>query len=78
MTGVATALDASVIHVDDLDDDGTLAAWLARGRADAALLRPDRVVLDTVLTGTGHFPDAAAWAPLLHTARRPAEARPAP
>ncbi|MGW3198167.1 bifunctional 3-(3-hydroxy-phenyl)propionate/3-hydroxycinnamic acid hydroxylase MhpA [Streptomyces sp. NPDC001118] len=78
MTGVATALGASVIHVGDLDDDGTLAAWLARGRADAVLLRPDRVVMDTVPTGTGDFTDAAAWAPLLHTARRPAEARPAP
>ncbi|MER6031362.1 bifunctional 3-(3-hydroxy-phenyl)propionate/3-hydroxycinnamic acid hydroxylase [Streptomyces sp. NPDC001851] len=78
MTGVATALGASVIHVDDLDDDGTLAAWLSRGRADAVLLRPDRVVMDTVPTGTGDFTDAAAWAPLLHTARRPAEARPAP
>ncbi|MCC5474414.1 bifunctional 3-(3-hydroxy-phenyl)propionate/3-hydroxycinnamic acid hydroxylase MhpA [Streptomyces barringtoniae] len=77
MTGVATALGASVIHVGDLGDDGTLAAWLARGRADAALLRPDRVVLDTVPTGTGHFTDATAWAPLLHTARRPAEAPPA-
>ncbi|MFE3638720.1 bifunctional 3-(3-hydroxy-phenyl)propionate/3-hydroxycinnamic acid hydroxylase [Streptomyces sp. NPDC059168] len=78
MTGVATALGASVIHVDDLDDDGALAAWLARGRADAVLLRPDRVVLDTVPTGTSDFTDAATWAPLLRTARRPAEARPAP
>jgi 3-(3-hydroxy-phenyl)propionate hydroxylase len=78
MTGVATALDAPTVHVGDLDDDGTLAAWLARGRADAVLLRPDRVVLDTVPTGTGDFTDTAAWAPLLHTARRPAEARPDP
>ncbi|MGY5047093.1 bifunctional 3-(3-hydroxy-phenyl)propionate/3-hydroxycinnamic acid hydroxylase MhpA [Streptomyces sp. 900105755] len=78
MTGVAAALGAAVIHVDDLDDDGTLAAWLARGRADAVLLRPDRVVLDTVPTGTGGFTDATAWAPLLHMARRPAEAPPAP
>jgi 3-(3-hydroxy-phenyl)propionate hydroxylase len=78
MTGVATALGAAVLHVDDLDDDGTLAAWLARGRADAALLRPDHVVLDTVPAGTGTFTDATGWAPLLHTARRPAEAPPAP
>ncbi|GGT21245.1 bifunctional 3-(3-hydroxy-phenyl)propionate/3-hydroxycinnamic acid hydroxylase MhpA [Streptomyces chromofuscus] len=78
MTGVAAALGASVIHVGDLDDDGTLAAWLAGGWADAVLLRPDRVVMDTVPAGTGDFTDAAAWAPLLHTARRPAEARPAP
>ncbi|MFF4398830.1 bifunctional 3-(3-hydroxy-phenyl)propionate/3-hydroxycinnamic acid hydroxylase [Streptomyces sp. NPDC001480] len=78
MTGVATALGAPTVHVGDLSDDGTLAAWLARGRADAVLLRPDRVVLDTVPTGAGGFTDTAAWAPLLHTTRRPAEARPAP
>ncbi|MFB7504693.1 FAD-dependent monooxygenase, partial [Streptomyces broussonetiae] len=78
MTGVATALGAPTVHVGDLDEGGTLAAWLARGRADAVLLRPDRVVLDTVPTGAGDFTDTAAWAPLLHTARRPAEARPAP
>ncbi|MQY38728.1 3-(3-hydroxy-phenyl)propionate/3-hydroxycinnamic acid hydroxylase [Streptomyces sp. RB17] len=77
MKAVATALGAPTIHVGDLGDDGTLAAWLARGRADAVLLRPDRVVLDTVPVGTGDFTDTAAWAPLLHTARRPAEARPA-
>ncbi|MFE9451576.1 bifunctional 3-(3-hydroxy-phenyl)propionate/3-hydroxycinnamic acid hydroxylase [Streptomyces sp. NPDC006739] len=76
MTAVATALDARTIHVDDLDDDGTLAAWLARGRADAVLLRPDRVVTDTVPVGTGAFTDAAAWAPLLHTARRTADTQP--
>ncbi|MGW5367958.1 bifunctional 3-(3-hydroxy-phenyl)propionate/3-hydroxycinnamic acid hydroxylase MhpA [Streptomyces sp. NPDC004009] len=78
MTAVTMALGASTIHVDHLDDDGTLAAWLARGRADAVLLRPDRVVMDTVPAGAGDFTDAAAWAPLLHTAHRPAEARPAP
>lgn len=77
-TGVATALGAPMVHLDDLVDDGTLAAWLARGRADAVLLRPDRVVLDTVPVGTGDFTDTAAWALLLHTARHPAEARPAP
>ncbi|MEU6668048.1 bifunctional 3-(3-hydroxy-phenyl)propionate/3-hydroxycinnamic acid hydroxylase [Streptomyces sp. NPDC046727] len=78
MTAVATALDAPTIHVDDLNDDGTLAAWLARGRADAALLRPDRVVMDTVPAGAGHFPDPTAWASLLHTARRTTDARPVP
>lgn len=78
MTAVATALHAATIHVDDLDDDGTLAAWLARGRADAVLLRPDRVVMDTVPAGTGHFPDPTAWASLLHTARRTTDARPVP
>ncbi|MFJ8075733.1 bifunctional 3-(3-hydroxy-phenyl)propionate/3-hydroxycinnamic acid hydroxylase [Streptomyces sp. NPDC096176] len=76
MTAVATALGASTVHLDDLGDDGTLAAWLARGRADAVLLRPDRVVMDTVRAGTGDFTETAAWAPLLHTARRPADARP--
>ncbi|MEV5735031.1 bifunctional 3-(3-hydroxy-phenyl)propionate/3-hydroxycinnamic acid hydroxylase [Streptomyces sp. NPDC052292] len=78
MTAVATALDAQAIHVDDLDDDGTLARWLARGRADAVLLRPDRVVTDTVPAGTGDFTDTVAWAALLHTARRTADARPVP
>lgn len=77
MTAVATALGASTIHVDDLGDDGTLAGWLTRGRADAVLLRPDRVVLDTVQAGTGDFTDTVAWAPLLHTARRTADVRPA-
>lgn len=79
MAAVAAALGAPVIHVDDLDDDGTLAAWLAHGRADAVLLRPDRVVMDTVPAGSGGFTDSAAWGPLLHTARRTAVgARPAP
>ncbi|SED89811.1 3-(3-hydroxy-phenyl)propionate hydroxylase [Streptomyces sp. 2231.1] len=78
MTAVATALGAPTIHVGDLDDDGTLAAWLARGRVDAALLRPDRVVMDTVPAGTGHFPDPTVWASLLHTARPTADARPVP
>ncbi|QJS09197.1 bifunctional 3-(3-hydroxy-phenyl)propionate/3-hydroxycinnamic acid hydroxylase [Streptomyces argyrophyllae] len=70
MTAVATALGARTVHVDDLDDDGMLAAWLARGRADAVLLRPDRVVMDTVPAGTGDFTGTAAWALLLHTGRR--------
>lgn len=78
MTAVATALGARTIRVDDLGDDGALAAWLARGRADAVLLRPDRVVMDTVPAGTGDFTDTAAWAPLLHTARRPADVRHVP
>ncbi|MFF5479567.1 bifunctional 3-(3-hydroxy-phenyl)propionate/3-hydroxycinnamic acid hydroxylase [Streptomyces sp. NPDC012935] len=78
MTAVATALGAPTIRVGDLGDDGTVAAWLASGRADAVLLRPDRVVLDTVPAGTGDFTDTAAWAPLLHTARRPTEDLPGP
>ncbi|MFF1640751.1 bifunctional 3-(3-hydroxy-phenyl)propionate/3-hydroxycinnamic acid hydroxylase [Streptomyces sp. NPDC058246] len=77
MTAVSTALGAPTIHADDLGDDGTLAGWLARGRADAVLLRPDRVVMDTVPAGTGDFTDAVAWAPLLYTGRRTADARPA-
>ncbi|MEU0967436.1 bifunctional 3-(3-hydroxy-phenyl)propionate/3-hydroxycinnamic acid hydroxylase [Streptomyces sp. NPDC005917] len=72
MTAVASALGASTVRLDALGDAGTLAAWLGRGRADAVLLRPDRVVLDTVPAGTGGFTDTVAWAPLLHTARRPA------
>jgi 3-(3-hydroxy-phenyl)propionate hydroxylase len=78
VTAVAAALGAPTIRVEDLGDDGTVAAWLARGRADAVLLRPDRVVMDTVPAGTGDFTGTAAWAPLLHTVRRPAEARPIP
>ncbi|MFF4566366.1 bifunctional 3-(3-hydroxy-phenyl)propionate/3-hydroxycinnamic acid hydroxylase [Streptomyces sp. NPDC001435] len=78
MTAVAAALGAPTIHVDDLGDDGTLATWLVRGRADAVLLRPDRVVLDTVPAGTGSFPNTTAWASLLHTARRTTHARPVP
>ncbi|AVH57632.1 MULTISPECIES: bifunctional 3-(3-hydroxy-phenyl)propionate/3-hydroxycinnamic acid hydroxylase MhpA [Streptomyces] len=78
VTAVATALGARTIRVDDLGDDGNLSAWLARGRADTVLLRPDRVVMDTVPAGTGDFTGTAVWAPLLHTARRPAEDRPVP
>jgi len=78
VTAVAAALGVRTIRVDDLGDDGTLAAWLARGRADAVLLRPDRVVMDTVPIGTGDFTDTTAWAPLLHTARFTADVRPVP
>ncbi|WP_406491140.1 bifunctional 3-(3-hydroxy-phenyl)propionate/3-hydroxycinnamic acid hydroxylase [Streptomyces sp. NBC_01604] len=69
---VAEGLGARIVPVDELGDDGTLAAWLRDGRAAAVLLRPDRVVLDTVPTGRGGFTDAAAWAPLLCTTHRPA------
>jgi 3-(3-hydroxy-phenyl)propionate hydroxylase len=50
----ARALDAVTVRLapcsagaDDVvvSDDGTLRAWLRRGRATAALLRPDRVVV---------------------------------
>jgi 3-(3-hydroxy-phenyl)propionate hydroxylase len=33
--------------------------------------------MDTVPAGTGDFTDTVAWAPLLHTARHTADARPA-
>ncbi|MDT7581974.1 MAG: 3-(3-hydroxy-phenyl)propionate hydroxylase, partial [Pseudonocardiales bacterium] len=45
----ARALGAVTVRLSPSEggvtDDGTLAAWLARGRATAVLLRPDRVVL---------------------------------
>ena len=40
-------LRAHRINLDGTLDDGTLRAWLRRGRARAVLLRPDRVVLAT-------------------------------
>ena len=40
-------LRAHRIDLDGTLDDGTLRAWLRRGRARAVLLRPDRVVLAT-------------------------------
>jgi 3-(3-hydroxy-phenyl)propionate hydroxylase len=43
----ARHLQAHRIDLDDTLDDGTLRAWLRRGRARAVLLRPDRVVLAT-------------------------------
>jgi 3-(3-hydroxy-phenyl)propionate hydroxylase len=64
---VAEGLGARIVRVDETGDDGTLAAWLRDGRADAVLLRPDRVVMDTVPTGRGGFTGASAWAPLLCT-----------
>ncbi|MBV7695674.1 bifunctional 3-(3-hydroxy-phenyl)propionate/3-hydroxycinnamic acid hydroxylase [Streptomyces sp. TRM70350] len=83
---VAQALGARIVRIDVPDgatagdtaviDDGTLAAWLRTGRADAVLLRPDRVVMSTVPAGGGGFTGTSAWAPLLCTARRPAPAPP--
>ncbi|NEB03446.1 bifunctional 3-(3-hydroxy-phenyl)propionate/3-hydroxycinnamic acid hydroxylase [Streptomyces sp. SID13726] len=63
------ALGARVVDVHDVGDDGTLAGWLREGRADAVLLRPDRVVLDVVPAGAATFTATAAWAPLLCTTR---------
>ncbi|NNN29226.1 bifunctional 3-(3-hydroxy-phenyl)propionate/3-hydroxycinnamic acid hydroxylase [Streptomyces sp. S3(2020)] len=80
MRAVAQALGARVLHLTSFDDaahgdmavidDGSLAAWLRAGRADAVLLRPDRVVMSTVPTGGSGFTGTSAWAPLLHTSRR--------
>ncbi|WP_200300983.1 bifunctional 3-(3-hydroxy-phenyl)propionate/3-hydroxycinnamic acid hydroxylase MhpA [Streptomyces adelaidensis] len=75
LTALAQGLGVRAVPVTDLGDDGTLAAWLRAGRADAVLLRPDRVVMDVVPAGGRDFTDTAAWASLLHTTRSP---RPAP
>ncbi|GAB7110286.1 bifunctional 3-(3-hydroxy-phenyl)propionate/3-hydroxycinnamic acid hydroxylase [Streptomyces phaeofaciens JCM 4814] len=71
LNALAHGLGARVMPVTGLDDDGTLAAWLRAGRADAVLLRPDRVVMDVVPAGGHDFTDTAAWASLLHTTRSP-------
>ncbi|MER6082656.1 bifunctional 3-(3-hydroxy-phenyl)propionate/3-hydroxycinnamic acid hydroxylase [Streptomyces sp. NPDC001833] len=71
LTALAHGLGIRAVPVADLGDDGTLAAWLRAGRADAVLLRPDRVVMDLVPAGGRAFTDAPAWASLLHTARSP-------
>ncbi|WP_373306582.1 bifunctional 3-(3-hydroxy-phenyl)propionate/3-hydroxycinnamic acid hydroxylase MhpA [Streptomyces mirabilis] len=71
LKAVADGLGARTVRVADLGDDGRLAAWLREGRADAVLLRPDRVVMDVVPPGGGDFTDTAAWASLLHSTRIP-------
>ncbi|SPF06694.1 bifunctional 3-(3-hydroxy-phenyl)propionate/3-hydroxycinnamic acid hydroxylase MhpA [Streptomyces sp. MA5143a] len=71
LSALTHALGVRAITVADVDDDGTLAAWLRAGRADAVLLRPDRVVLDVVPAGGFDFTGTAAWAPLLSTTRSP-------
>ncbi|MFI6341279.1 bifunctional 3-(3-hydroxy-phenyl)propionate/3-hydroxycinnamic acid hydroxylase [Streptomyces sp. NPDC050535] len=73
LNALAHGLGVRAIPVAELRDDGTLAAWLRRGRADAVLLRPDRVVLDVVPTGGRTFLDSAVWAPFLCTTRVPVE-----
>ncbi|OQR64539.1 3-(3-hydroxyphenyl)propionate hydroxylase [Streptomyces maremycinicus] len=75
LAALADGLGVRAVPVAALGDDGTLAAWLRAGRADAVLLRPDRVVLDVVPAGGHDFRDTAAWASLLHTTRSP---RPSP
>ncbi|MFH9006059.1 bifunctional 3-(3-hydroxy-phenyl)propionate/3-hydroxycinnamic acid hydroxylase [Streptomyces afghaniensis] len=71
LNALAQAIDARAIPVTGLGDDGTLAAWMRAGRADAVLLRPDRVVMDVVPAGGCDFTDTASWATLLHTTRSP-------
>ncbi|WP_329271826.1 bifunctional 3-(3-hydroxy-phenyl)propionate/3-hydroxycinnamic acid hydroxylase [Streptomyces pseudovenezuelae] len=71
LTALAHALGIRAIPVTGLGDDGTLAAWLRAGRADAVLLRPDRVVMDVVPTGGRDFTGISDWATLLHTTRSP-------
>ncbi|MFF7073785.1 bifunctional 3-(3-hydroxy-phenyl)propionate/3-hydroxycinnamic acid hydroxylase MhpA [Streptomyces pseudovenezuelae] len=71
LTALAHALGIRAIPVTGLGDDGTLAAWLRAGRADAVLLRPDRVVMDVVPAGGRDFTGISDWATLLHTTRSP-------
>ncbi|MDG5805136.1 bifunctional 3-(3-hydroxy-phenyl)propionate/3-hydroxycinnamic acid hydroxylase [Streptomyces ossamyceticus] len=73
LRALTDALGARVVDVREVGDDGTLAAWLREGRADAVLLRPDHVVLDVVPSGAAAFTATAAWAPLLCTSRGSAE-----
>ncbi|WP_133917243.1 bifunctional 3-(3-hydroxy-phenyl)propionate/3-hydroxycinnamic acid hydroxylase MhpA [Streptomyces sp. NBC_00582] len=74
LTALAHSLGIRALCVTDLGDDGTLAAWLRAGRADAVLLRPDRVVMDVVPAGGRDFTSTADWAALLHTTRSPVPA----
>ncbi|MGY6024730.1 bifunctional 3-(3-hydroxy-phenyl)propionate/3-hydroxycinnamic acid hydroxylase MhpA [Streptomyces spinosirectus] len=67
LNALAHGLGVRAITVTDLGDGGTLAAWLRAGRADAVLLRPDRVVMDVVPAGGGDFTGTAGWASVLHT-----------
>jgi 3-(3-hydroxy-phenyl)propionate hydroxylase len=71
LKSVAHGLGARTIPVTGLGDGGLLTAWLRAGRADAVLLRPDRVVMDVVPSGGRDFTDTAGWGSLLHTTRSP-------
>ncbi|MFJ9024793.1 bifunctional 3-(3-hydroxy-phenyl)propionate/3-hydroxycinnamic acid hydroxylase [Streptomyces sp. NPDC102259] len=75
LRAVADGLGARTVPVAGLGDDGRLAAWLRAGRADAVLLRPDRVVMDVVPSGAGDLTGTAGWASLLHTTRSPLPSR---
>ncbi|WP_128378264.1 bifunctional 3-(3-hydroxy-phenyl)propionate/3-hydroxycinnamic acid hydroxylase [Streptomyces cavernae] len=70
LNALAHAIGGRAIPVTGIGDDGTLAAWLRAGRADAVLLRPDRVVMDVIPAGGRDFTDTATWAALLHTTMR--------
>ncbi|MGI5459611.1 bifunctional 3-(3-hydroxy-phenyl)propionate/3-hydroxycinnamic acid hydroxylase [Streptomyces sp. CA-249302] len=78
LTALFRGLGVQAIPVTDLGDDGTLAAWLSAGRADAVLLRPDRIVMDVVPSGGRDFTSTPAWASLLHTTRSPVPSEQAP
>jgi 3-(3-hydroxy-phenyl)propionate hydroxylase len=56
-------LGTTVARVDDLPDGGALARLLDNGRADALLLRPDRIV-----AAAADSPDLRAWQHDLRTA----------
>ena len=56
-------LGTTVVRVDDLPDGGALARLLDNARADALLLRPDRIVAAAADT-----PDLRAWRRQLRTA----------
>ncbi|MYX28834.1 bifunctional 3-(3-hydroxy-phenyl)propionate/3-hydroxycinnamic acid hydroxylase [Streptomyces sp. SID8381] len=71
LSALADGLGVRAVPVADLGDDGTLAAWLRAGHADAVLLRPDRVVMDVVPAGGRDFTDTAGWASVLRTGRSP-------
>jgi 3-(3-hydroxy-phenyl)propionate hydroxylase len=66
---IAAALGAPVVEAGRLGDGGTLAHWLAEGRADAVLMRPDRTVMDVVPAGADGFAGATGWAPLLSSGK---------
>ncbi|MFJ2237684.1 bifunctional 3-(3-hydroxy-phenyl)propionate/3-hydroxycinnamic acid hydroxylase [Streptomyces sp. NPDC087859] len=70
---LAEGTGARIVDVRATGDDGTLTGWLRSGRADAVLLRPDRVVLDVLPQGGADFTATADWAPLLCTGRRPSD-----
>lgn len=75
LRAVVDGLGARTVQVTGLGDDGRLSAWLRAGRADAVLLRPDRVVMDEVPCGADDFTDTAGWASLLHSTRKPLPAQ---